>query len=393
LPDALSWASAVSSASVSAGCRPADGSSSSARHQVFGDALGDDQFFRMTRRLLRIAARAAVGVRAQDRRQPFQRQARNVGDVMAGEGHRQRFAAQPLAPAQRTLRADHVAGHALFHRRALGGGEGLQHILARAGEGALVAGRFLALERLPDFGGREAGVHRRGRLLVGEEDPLAVFFRQVAPRRVDVVAERDEDVAQVLAVPGGRPGRHRALADGEAVVRHHRRFGHLVDPAQAMAFRAGAFRRVGRKRFGVQQLLAGGIVAGARVQHAQRIGQGADAADRGTGGGRASLLLQCHRRRQADDVVDVGHRHLVEQPARVGRDRFEVAPLRLGVQGAEGERGLAGAGHAGKHHQRVARDVERDVFQVVFACSADPDKSGRRRIMVVAHPVLAVQIQ
>ena len=43
--------------------------------------------------------------------------------------------------------------------------------------------------------------------------------------------------------------------------------------------------------------LARRIVAGARVEHAQQVGEGGDAADRRAGGRRSALLLQCHRRR------------------------------------------------------------------------------------------------
>ena len=67
---------------------------------------------------------------------------------------------------------------------------------------------------------------------------------------------------------------------------------------------------------------------------------------RATAGGRPSIC------------VDVGHRHLMEQAPRVRRDRFEVAPLRLGVERAERERRLARSGHAGEDDQRVARDLD-----------------------------------
>ena len=72
------------------------------------------------------------------------------------------------------------------------------------------------------------------------------------------------------------------------------------------------------------------------------------AADRRARAGRAALLLQRDRRRQAVDRVDVGHADLVDQPARVRRDRLEVAPLRLGVERAERERRLARARDAAR---------------------------------------------
>ena len=82
-----------------------------------------------------------------------------------------------------------------------------------------------------------------------------------------------------------------------------------------------------------------------------------------TAGGRPSI------------VVDVGHAHLMEQPARVRRHRFEIAPLRLGVERAERERRLARAGDAGEHDERVARDVDVDVLEVVLARAAHADEA------------------
>ena len=130
-----------------------------------------------------------------------------------------------------------ILRHALFHQRALRVREGVQHVAARAGERALIARFVLALERGARLLRREAGVDGHGRLFVGEENPVAIFFRQIAPRRVDVVAERHENVAQILSVPRGRPRGDRALANGQRVVGHHRFLGDLVHAAQSMTGR------------------------------------------------------------------------------------------------------------------------------------------------------------
>ena len=76
------------------------------------------------------------------------------------------------------------------------------------------------------------------------------------------IAERHEDLAEVLPLPRGRPGGDGPLADGQRVVRHHRPLGHLVDPAQAVALGAGPLGGVGRERLGVEEGLAGRVVAG-----------------------------------------------------------------------------------------------------------------------------------
>jgi hypothetical protein len=66
--------------------------------------------------------------------------------------------------------------------------------------------------------------------------------------------------------------------------------------------------------------------------------------------------------RQAFDQVDIGLFHQLQELPGVGRQRFDVAALALGVQGVKGERGFAGAGQAGDHDELVARQVEVDVL-------------------------------
>ena len=60
------------------------------------------------------------------------------------------------------------------------------------------------------------------------------------------------------AMPGGRPGGNRALADALGVVRHHGAFGHLVDPTEPVASWTCARRRIGRERLGVEMRLVAG---------------------------------------------------------------------------------------------------------------------------------------
>ncbi len=316
-------------------------------------------------------------VLAQQLRQPREREPRQLGDVEAGERDRERLAAQALAAALGAVGADQEPRRAPLHARALAGRERVQHPAPGAGERALVARLLLAPPGALHLVEVVAGPHRHGRLLVGEQDPVAQLARQLAPGAVHVVAQRGEDVAQVLPVPGGRPGRDRALADRERVVGHHGALGRVVDPAQPVAGRAGPLGRVGRELVGVELRLPARVAAGARVEHAQQVGEGGHAPDRRARGRRAALLLQRHRGRERLDRVHLGHGHLVEQPPRVGRDRLEVAPLSLGVQRAERERRLARARDAGEHHQRVARDRDVEVLEVVLARAAHAHEAAR----------------
>ncbi|MCY1421519.1 hypothetical protein D9M71_371770 [compost metagenome] len=196
----------------------------------------------------------------------------------------------------------------------------MQHVTPGAHERALVTGLLLALEGGAGLRRGQAGIHRRGGCFFGEKDPVALHLGQVAPGNVDVIAQGYQDVALVLPLPGHRPRRYRAFADGQRRVRNHGRLSHLVDPAHTMALRARALWCVWRKVFGVQHRLPGRVVAGARVEHANRTGQGGYAAHRGTCTRCAALLLQGHRWRQAFDGIHIRHADLVDQASGIGRD-------------------------------------------------------------------------
>src|SRR5215207_3674419 len=93
-------------------------------------------------------------------------------------------------------------------------------------------------------------------------------------------------------------------------------------------------------------------------------------ADRGARAARDGLLLDGDGGREAVNRVHVGAFELVEELPCVSRERLDVAALPLGVDGVEGERGLAGAGEAGDDRQAVARDHDADILQVVLARAA-----------------------
>ena len=111
--------------------------------------------------------------------------------------------------------------------------------------------------------------------------------------------------------------------------------------------------------------------ADAGVEQAEVVVDLGDGADGRAGVARGRLLVDRDRRRQALDEVDVGLVHLAEELAGVGRERLDVAALALGVDGVEGERGLARAGQPGEDDQPVAGQLERDVLQVVLAGAAN----------------------
>jgi len=78
-------------------------------------------------------------------------------------------------------------------------------------------------------------------------------------------------------------------------------------------------------------------VAGAREQQAQVVVDFGDRADRGTRVMRSGLLLDRDRRRKPLDQVHIRLFHQLQKLPRIGRQRFHIAPLPLGIQGVEGE--------------------------------------------------------
>ena len=93
----------------------------------------------------------------------------------------------------------------------------------------------------------------------------------------------------------------------------------------------------------------------------------------------AVLLADRDRRRDAVDAIDVGLLHPLEELARVGRQRLDVAALPFGVDRVEGERRLARAADAGHDDQLADRQREVDVLEVVRARAAHDDVLGFSR--------------
>ncbi len=107
--------------------------------------------------------------------------------------------------------------------------------------------------------------------------------------------------------------------------------------------------------------------AHARIEQPQVVVDLRDRADGGTRVPRGRLLVDGDRRREPIDGVDVGLLHHLQELARVRRERLDVPALPFGVDGVEGERGLAGAGEPRDADQRVSGQADGDVLEVVLA--------------------------
>ncbi len=109
------------------------------------------------------------------------------------------------------------------------------------------------------------------------------------------------------------------------------------------------------------------------IKQAQIVVDFGDGADGGAGAAAGGLLLDGDGRAEPLDRVHVGPLDLVEELARVGGERLDVAALALGIDGVEGERALAGAGKPGDHGERIAGNAHVDVAQVVLARATHRD--------------------
>ncbi len=96
-----------------------------------------------------------------------------------------------------------------------------------------------------------------------------------------------------------------------------------------------------------------------------------DRSDRGARVVAGRLLLDRDGRREPLDGVDIGLLHEPEELASVGRERLDVAPLPLGVDGVEGERRLPRAREPRDDGEAVTRDRDIDVAQIMLAGPAD----------------------
>ena len=110
-----------------------------------------------------------------------------------------------------------------------------------------------------------------------------------------------------------------------------------------------------------------------RVEQPQVVVDLGHGADRRAGVARRRLLVDRDRRREPVDRVDVGLLHHLQELPRVGGQRLDVAALPLGVDRVEGERRLARARQAGDADERVARQPDGDVLEVVLAGAVDDE--------------------
>ena len=104
-----------------------------------------------------------------------------------------------------------------------------------------------------------------------------------------------------------------------------------------------------------------------------------DRADSGPGVLGGGLLFDRDGGREPLDGVDVGLLHQPQELPGIRRERLDVPPLPLGVDGVEGEGRLPAAGQAGDDGQPVPGNGNGDVLEIVLAGTADDEELFRHK--------------
>src|SRR5215475_11085197 len=105
---------------------------------------------------------------------------------------------------------------------------------------------------------------------------------------------------------------------------------------------------------------------------------------RGSGDGRARIarrvfLANGDCGRDAGDLVNIGLLHAFEKLAGIGGQGLDIAPLPFSVNSVKGQRGFAGTADAGDDGERIVRDFDGDVFEIVYTGAADKQNLLLRR--------------
>ena len=111
--------------------------------------------------------------------------------------------------------------------------------------------------------------------------------------------------------------------------------------------------------------------ANAREEQPQVVVDLGDRADSRSGIARRRLLVDRDRGAQPVDRIHVRLLHHLQELPRIRGEGLDVAPLPLGVDGVEGEARLTGARKPGDADERVPREPDRDVLQVVLPGAVD----------------------
>ena len=166
--------------------------------------------------------------------------------------------------------------------------------------------------------------------------------------------------------------------------RGHDRHLEAEQQARALRHRGQALGdRLGRLAHHVAPALPADRAADAREQQAQIVVNLGRRADRRARIADAVLLTDGDGRRNAFHVVDIRPLHALQELARVGRQRLDVAALTFRVDRIECQRRLPRSADARHNRQPPRRERHVDVLQVVGAGTPDDDGTKARAGRIV----------
>ena len=291
-----------------------------------------------------------------------------------------------------------------------------RHARAEAGAGRACAERCVERERARLDLGELQGVAVRARELLGERLPrgIALLVDEVdlhdaagkAQRRLDGIGDAAQDVGA---------GDESVDDDGDVVLvalLQHRRLGELnefaVDDGACVALRRQLLEQVDElplllgddrrddlvaRLLGQLHQLVGDLLhrlpldhlaalravrdADARPEETHVVVDLGDRADRRARVAVRRLLVDGHRGAETLDEVDVGTVDLSEELTRVRAERFDVPALPFSEDRVERKAGLARAAEPREHDERIPRNIEVDVLQIVDAGTSNGEGSAR----------------
>ena len=299
----------------------------------------------------------------------IQAQGRVGNDAVLGDAHDGAQTAAMGASAKGTVEGEHAGGQFLDGYAAIGAGVVLaeQHLAFAHQVDEYQSAAFLG-------GGFQTVRQTLAHLIRGAHDQTVhhdlqrmlelLVQRGRLVQIVDLAIYADAHVAPLLGIlhqlhvlafagahDGGQHLHALALRQGEDLI-HHLVDGLLLDLL-------AAFGTMGHADAGIEQTK---VVVDLRHR-----------AHGGTGVAACGLLVDGDGRGEALDGVDIRLFHLPKELPCVGGKTLHIAPLAFGIDGVEGQRGFAGAAETGEYHQLVAGNLQRDVFQVVFARTANDE--------------------
>ena len=112
------------------------------------------------------------------------------------------------------------------------------------------------------------------------------------------------------------------------------------------------------------------------VQESQEVIDLRERGHRALASAAAGALLDGDRGRDAENGVDVGLGCGLHELARIGVERFKIAPLAFCKNDVEGQGRFARARDAGDHGELVARNLDINTLEIVFARVVHGDRRG-----------------